>query len=168
MEIERKWLFSSPNAPEGVKLLRHEKYGQAYLSIEPEVRIRWRLILDEDPTYRLCIKGKGTIIRHEVEKDLLRKEFEQLMEVGHLEFNDFIIKNTNFYDINGRILALGVTDIGRESAFMYGEIEFPTIEEANAFVAPDWFGKEVTNDPSYKMANYWARTRFPSKIQKES
>lgn len=33
------------------------------------------------------------------------------------------------------------------------EVEFPSIETANAFVPPAWFEKDVTNDPSYHNSN---------------
>ena len=29
------------------------------------------------------------------------------------------------------------------------EVEFESIEQANTFTPPDWFGKEVTNDHRY-------------------
>ncbi|WP_315078608.1 hypothetical protein [uncultured Clostridium sp.] len=33
-------------------------------------------------------------------------------------------------------------------------------ELAKKFTPPTWFGKDVTNDKSYKMKNYWKRTRL--------
>ncbi|CBK73647.1 hypothetical protein CIY_07540 [Butyrivibrio fibrisolvens 16/4] len=33
------------------------------------------------------------------------------------------------------------------------EVEFPTIEEANSFVPPEWFGEDVTNDKNYHNSN---------------
>ena len=32
------------------------------------------------------------------------------------------------------------------------EVEFPTLEEAEAFIAPDWFGEDVTHDRRFKNA----------------
>ena len=48
MEIERKWLFKSIAAPKGTKILGEYFYKQAYISINPEVRIRSRRKADED------------------------------------------------------------------------------------------------------------------------
>ena len=36
----------------------------------------------------------------------------------------------------------------------YMEIEFPTEEEANNFQAPEWLGKDVTNDKNYNNTAY--------------
>ena len=33
------------------------------------------------------------------------------------------------------------------------EVEFPSIEMANAFIAPDWFEEDVTNNPAYHNSN---------------
>ena len=51
-------------------------------------------------------------------------------------------------------------DPGSESEFIYAEIEFESEEAANEFLKPDFLGEEVTNDDSYKMKNYWKRTRI--------
>lgn len=56
-------------------------------------------------------------------------------------------------------MTLGKADIGRSTEFIYGEIEFNSVEEANDFSVPKWFEKEVTDDMNYKMANYWQITR---------
>ena len=33
------------------------------------------------------------------------------------------------------------------------EVEFPDVDMANAFIAPDWFDQDVTNDPAYHNSN---------------
>ena len=53
--------------------------------------------------------------------------------------------------------------MGKCTEFFYGEIEFNSVEEADAFTAPDWFGEEVTSDPQYRMSNFWERTRLKNK-----
>jgi len=35
---------------------------------------------------------------------------------------------------------------------VYAEVEFDSVEEANAFTPPAWFGKEVTEDGSFTNA----------------
>jgi len=160
-EVERKWLFDSEIAPFGTKLLCEFFYNQAYLTTNPEVRIRSKHIVGEnETTYKLCIKSKGTIERIEVEKELTKEEFDQLMIVGNIKEEDIIKKHVYTYDIDGYKLTVGITDKDKESEFRYGEIEFHTIEEAMAFEAPRWFGQEVTYRKDYKMANYWERTRL--------
>lgn len=160
MEIERKWLFDTVEAPKNIKKIGEYFYKQAYLSIDPEFRIRSKKNINEEiMTYVLCIKSKGTLERIEVEKELTKKEFEELMIVGNLKEEDFIHKHVFAYDIDGRKLTLGNADIGRSTEFIYGEIEFESKKEAEDFIVPKWFGKEVTEDKKYKMANYWMATR---------
>lgn len=160
MEIERKWLFNSEKAPQDIEIMGEYFYGQAYLSIDPEVRIRRRLKAGEkEETYALCIKSKGNLERIEVQKDLTEKEFSELMIVGKLEEEDFIKKHFYRYKVGEYQLTLGRVDSGRSTEFCYGEIEFSSKDEAENFKAPDWFGREVTNDKNFKMCSYWQRTR---------
>ncbi len=49
-------------------------------------------------------------------------------------------------------LELDVFD-GELSPLTVAEVEFPTVEEAEAFTPPDWFGREVTYDKRYSNAN---------------
>jgi len=159
MEIERKWLFDTVIVSESAKLLQKVKYGQAYLSVDPEIRIRWKKRKVGEQTYKLCIKSQGTLERVKVEKDLTKEEFDKLMTIGHLTEDDFIIKDIYIYEVGGNRIDIGITDVGRDTEYIYGKMEFDSLENANAFVVPDWFGKEITNDSEYKMVNYWKRTR---------
>ena len=36
---------------------------------------------------------------------------------------------------------------------IFAEVEFDSLEEANAFIPPAWFDKDVTDDPSYANSN---------------
>ncbi|MDO5516214.1 MAG: CYTH domain-containing protein [Clostridium sp.] len=160
MEIERKWIFDNEKAPENIEVMGEYFYNQAYLSIDPEVRIRKRLKAGEkNETYALCIKSKGSLERIEVQKELTEKEFSELMIVGKLKEEDFIRKHFYRYKIGQYELTLGRVDSGRKTEFCYGEIEFSSKDEAESFKAPDWFGREVTDDKNFKMCSYWQRTR---------
>ena len=46
---------------------------------------------------------------------------------------------------DGRIAELYVHG-GHLAGFNYIEVEFSTVEKAEAFVPPEWFGREVTED----------------------
>lgn len=165
MEIERKWLFDMKKVP--VELSKTETYyTQSYLSIDPEVRIRSRQVKNletleiSEMTYRLCIKGEGTLTRHEIEKKLSESEYEELLEVGKINKEDVVTKTYYKIPVGEKYeLTVGTVDEGKETQFSYGEIEFESEEEALNFKAPEWFGKDVTEDKSYKMKNYWRRTR---------
>ena len=170
MEIERKWLFDMSKVPTELSETI-TNYKQAYISIEPEVRIRvkniegnpdnprYDVVACESDTHMLCIKGNGKLARFEIQKDLSKQEFEELAEIGRITPEMFIDKHYYTIPVDKYILTVGMVDKGKSYQFAYGEIEFESEEEALNFEAPEWFGLEVTNDDSYKMKNYWKRTR---------
>ena len=46
---------------------------------------------------------------------------------------------------------------GERHRFLYAEVEFDSREAAEAFVPPDFLGKELTGDKDFTMAAYWRR-----------
>ena len=165
MEIERKWLFDMEKVPvDQSKTLTH--YKQLYLSIDPEVRVRSKvvenLVTGEKTyeTYMLCVKGEGDLTRTEIQTPLDKNEFIRLLKENNVDLAYAIKKKYYTIPIGEYKLTVGTVDKGTEAEFSYGEIEFDSEEEALAFNPPEWFGKEVTNDKSYKMKNYWKRTRI--------
>lgn len=167
MEIERKWLFDMEEVPTYLsQTLTH--YMQGYISIEPEVRIRTKCVETlpnrylGEKTYALCIKSNGTLSREEIQKDLTKEEFNSMLKVGNINKKDLIMKAYYTIPIDNYFLTVGIVDKGKPHEFCYGEIEFSSEEEALAFNTPQWFGEEVTDDPSYKMKNYWKSTRLRS------
>lgn len=165
-EIERKWLFNMDKVPDYMSLTR-TAYSQAYLvatdSIEVRIRKKQVNFIGSKAacpeSWALTVKSGGDLTRVEVQKELSQAEFEELKSINNLTDKDFINKERLVINVNGYYLAVGLVDMGTKHEFCYGEIEFPTEKEANEFVVPEWFGKEVTYDTSYKMKNYWNRTR---------
>ena len=166
MEIERQWLFDIDKVP------MHSCFGykdmeQSYLSLEPEVRLRKEtskliseLVLKSDPTYWITIKGNGDLSREEINKEITKEEYEALKRIGSIT-EDKVIRKIHWETYIGKYkLELNIVDKGTENEFCYGEIEFSSEEEALAFEPLDYFGEEVTYDNSYKMKNYWKRTRL--------
>lgn len=39
---------------------------------------------------------------------------------------------------------------GRHEGLRLVEVEFPSVEAADAFVPPEWFGEDVSDDPRYR------------------
>jgi len=164
MEIERKWLFDLSKIPKDLECINEYEYDQGYLNVNSknEVRIRRkRKVGTHNYGYVLCIKSKGLLERIEIQKQITEEEFYQLMQAGGFTEDDLIHKRCSHYYVDDyNVLAVGVSDIGKPTEFYYGEIEFSSVEDANEFKPPKWFGKEVTHDSDYKMANYWQRTRI--------
>lgn len=148
-EIERKWLM---NGFPRLKIIKEFIITQGYLSIDPELRVRKKEnTINRYMNHKLTIKGNGDLKRIEVEKDISFEEYNQLKTMVP---GDMIRKDYRVYDYNGFKLEISSVDFG---SFYYAEIEFKSEEEANAFIAPDWFGEEITYDKSYKMKNYFTR-----------
>ena len=55
-------------------------------------------------------------------------------------------------------------DAGQPTAFWYAEVEYPTVEAANAWQPAAWglgayLDQEVTGQPGQSMGAYWLQTR---------
>ena len=162
MEIERQWLFDIDKVPKRFCFC-HKDMEQSYLNLEPEVRLRKetsKLIFESNIIYWITIKGNGDLSREEINKEITKEEYEALKRIGNIT-EDKIIRKIHWETYIGKYkLELNIVDKGTENEFCYGEIEFASEEGALAFEPLDWFGKEVTYDNSYKMKNYWKRTRL--------
>lgn len=154
-EIERKFLIDA--FPDDLPLLHTQRVFQAYLSLEPEVRLR-RAEQDGQVTARsLTIKSGSGLVRREVRIDLSREQFDALAE---LLPQPFISKDYRVYRLPGGLeLECSLVDEGTDTAFLYAEIEFPSVEAAKAFPPLPLFKQEVTENPAYRMNRYWKETR---------
>lgn len=143
--------------PTDLPLKEEFQVYQAYLSIDPEVRIRRNAKNGEDTAYYLAIKSSGELVRKEIEMRISKEYFDAMSE---MVYNPFITKDFYIYELeDGLLLECSHVDKGMSSEFLYAEVEFPTVEAANAFPALPYFVHDVTSDPYYKMKNYWVRTR---------
>ncbi len=141
MEIERKYLVSY--LPEGYETYPSHQLEQAYLCTEPVVRVR-----KEDHTYYLTYKSKGLLVREEYNLPLTKEAYHHLLQKA-----DGIVLTKRRYRIplEGTDLTaeLDIFD-GRYEGLMLVEVEFQTKEEADAFTAPAWFGRDVTFSGEYQ------------------
>ena len=134
--------------------------SQSYLSLTLELRIRRYedLIHGTPDHYDRTLKSEGTLAREEIIKDLTPDEYNILLEMtGGLPP---IAKGHKTFDWQGYTLEYSVVDAERGGGFSYAEIEFPSVEEANAFVPPPWFGEETTEQQTFRMKTYWRDTRL--------
>ena len=157
MEIERKFLMDSFPEETPICILR---MAQGYLALKPTVRIR-SSVGSKGTEYRLCIKGKGDLVREEIELPL---DEEQFCRLSSLLCGPLIEKEQRQYVLpDGHVLECNQVEPDSPDGFCYGEVEFETVEEALAFQPPQWFGKEVTGLSGYSMADYWRKTRLARK-----
>lgn len=155
VEIERKFLIAS--FPDGLPLKGRFEVCQAYLSTEPEVRIRRGAAADGDAAYFLTVKSGGGLARREVE---LRIQEEQFRALADMVPYPFIKKEFRVYALPGGLdLECSLVDGGLDTGFMYAEVEFPSVEAAERFTPCFGYVREITHCSGYKMKNYWKRTR---------
>lgn len=141
MEIERKYLITSP--PDGYTRFPFHLIEQAYLCTEPVVRIR-----REDDSCYLTYKSKGLLVREEYNLPLPLEAYHHLLPKA-----DGIVLTKRRYLIpmegTGLTIELDVFS-GKYEGLMLAEVEFETREEAERFVPPDWFGRDVTFSGEYQ------------------
>lgn len=139
MEIERKFLPIT--LPDNLDNFEHHHIIQAYLNTAPVVRIR-----KQDDEYILTYKGGGMMARAEYNLPLNEKSFYHLLEKA----DGNIIKKTRYLiPIHNGLTA--ELDIFEEqfSGMLLVEVEFDSIEAANSFEKPEWFGEDVTYNQKY-------------------
>jgi adenylate cyclase len=142
VEIERKFLVD--RLPDDLE--RHEatRIEQGYLAIEPdggEVRVRRR----GDEATLTVKRGRGQR-REEVEVELPGEAFARLWPLTE---GRRVEKTRHLIALGERTVELDVY-AGALAGLAVAEVEFDTPEEADAFAAPAWLGREVTDDPRFK------------------
>ena len=150
MEIERKFLIL--RLPEHLDDYPKQRIEQAYLSVDPVVRIR-RL----DDAYILTCKGEGLLTREEREMPLSAAAYRRLLPKAE---GTVIEKDRYRIPCGPYTIELDVFG-GALAPLVLAEVEFPTEGEAAAFQPPDWFGTEVTYDPAYTNARLSGRKEEP-------
>lgn len=139
MEIERK--FKVNYLPDLSNYPFHEII-QMYLSYDFDIRIRKR-----DNQYFITKKSTGTIKRHETEVEIDYQTFDILSTIS---VGNIIHKTRYLIPINDSLTA--EVDIYHHAleGLVTVEVEFSSLEEATSFIAPSWFGEEITENTQYK------------------
>lgn len=144
MEIERKFLIK--NIPENLDSYAFHLIEQGYLCTDPVVRVR-----RQDDDYFLTYKGKGLLAREEYNLPLTRSGYKHLIKKAD---GNIIKKKRYLIPIEDTDLTIELDIFDKPFApLIMAEVEFSSVEGANAFIAPDWFGEDVTNDPAYHNSN---------------
>ncbi len=140
MEIEKK--FIPKEIPKDLTQFEHHKIEQAYLNTAPVVRIR-----KQDDEYYLTYKGGGMMAREEYNLPLNAESYQHLQKKAD---GNIITKTRYLIPINDGNLTAEL-DIFEDkfSGMLLVEVEFDSVEQADAFQKPDWFGEEVTHDKMY-------------------
>ena len=139
MEIERKYLVRK--LPENLEQYNKKEIAQGYLCTEPVVRIR-----RSNDDYYMTYKGDGLMVREEYNLPLTQDAYDHRRP----KIDGLLIAKTRYLiPLDGKLTA--ELDVFEEdlNGLVIVEVEFNSVEEANAFHAPDWFGEDVTNSGKY-------------------
>jgi CYTH domain-containing protein len=128
----------------GAKYFAAKKIVQGYIELaDGKMTLRVRKVEDK---YVLTTKSGSGLVRDEQECFLTKEQFDVLWPlVGHN-----IVEKVR-YDVpltNGNVAELDVYE-GYHAGKVTVEVEFGSVEEAEAFQKPDWFGLELTNDKKW-------------------
>ena len=139
IEIERKFLVKK--IPDNLDTYERIDMTQGYLNTTPVVRVR-----KENDDYVLTYKGSGLLSHSEYNLPLNKEAFEHLLKKC-----DGIIISKSRYKIPLKNNLTAELDIfkGDLDSLKLVEVEFKSVEEANNFTPPEWFGEDVTTDGRY-------------------
>lgn len=143
MEIEKKFLTKT--IPFSLQQYPFASITQYYISFSPTIRIR-----QSNSDYFLTVKGKGHLAREEFEMSITKEQYQSLQKKCDAPP---IIKKRYFVPLQNSLTAEIDFYEGNLTGLITTEVEFLSEESANSFIAPDWFGKDVTFDYRYKNTN---------------
>ena len=142
MEIERKYLIKDINTlPINLKDYPHHEIEQAYLNTEPVIRIR-----RQDDSYYLTYKSKGLMAREEYNLPLTKTSYEHLLEKAD---GNILTKTRYEIPLNDHLTIELDIFHGKFKGLILAEVEFPSMEEAENFTPPEYFGEDVTFSTEY-------------------
>ena len=147
-EIERKYLLDATPAdlPPGAPI------RQGYLAVDGPTEVRIRSIGDRRV---LTVKGGHGLERAEVELELDRERFDALWPLTQ----DRQLDKTRHRVPLGALTAEVDVYHGSLDGLLVAEVEFDSIADADAFEAPDWFGRDVTGEAGWSNASLAAAGR---------
>ena len=149
LEIEKRWhLKNLADLPFDYRKFPKVSLIQGYIRGKPQkgkkcqtTRVRKELRGKKAFFWLTTKTGKGTV-RTEEEYLIEKKIFELLF----CQVDCKLRKTRYFIPWNGAAIQLNIFHGKKLKDYYQIEVEFNTEEEAFAFVAPPWFGLEVTDD----------------------
>lgn len=152
MEIEKKYTLKK--LPDNLESYPCKVIEQAYLNTSPVVRVR-----KSDDSYYLTYKGSGLMTREEYNLPLDEDSYKHLLTKADgnvISKKRYIIPienpqfNNNYTPIVTPQLVIELDVFAPPFApLIMAEVEFTSEEMANAFIPPEWFDEDVTNNTEY-------------------
>lgn len=155
VEIERKYVLAE--APPQLERFPGERIQQGYLAIAEdgvEVRVRRR----GDATV-LTIKSGPGHVRVEEELPIEERRFEALWALTE---GRRLSKTRHLVPLGDLTAEVDVYH-DQLAGLITAEVEFPSLEDSARFSAPEWLGREVTNDARFANQSLARRERPPER-----
>lgn len=156
LEIERKFLLTEvPHdlIKEGLINVRSEqRIEQTYLAIDDNQELRVRRIVDISSghvKFTHTFKVGNGLRREEIEYDISESIYKQITQA----FRAIPLTKTRITAAWGDIII--EIDCYDQIELTVVEVEFNSLEDATAFIAPEWFGKEISADKEYSNKKVW-------------
>jgi adenylate cyclase len=153
VEIERKYVL--PAAPPELERFPGERIQQGYVAIAEdgvEVRVRRR----GDKTY-LTIKSAPGEVRVEEELAIDERRFDALWALTE---GRRVSKTRHLVPLGDLTAEVDVYDDDL-AGLVTAEVEFTSVDDSARFAAPEWLGREVTDDARYAAQSLALRGRPP-------
>ncbi len=142
-EIERK--FELLSLPKGISEENSDLLEQAYVETDPVIRIR-KIVHASKTEYILTVKSGGLMAHSEFELSISREAYERLCRKAEGR----VITKRRYRLVLDEAHILEIDRFyGAFEGLVFAEIEFASEEEAAHFPLPDYFGKELTEDPAF-------------------
>jgi adenylate cyclase len=152
VEVERRWLVQEPSSE--AREAPADRIDQGYLTIGEdgaETRVRRR-----GERCTLTVKSGSGMVRQEREIELSADQFDALWPATDGRRLEKVRHRLKADD--GRLIEFDVYE-GELAGLMIAEVEFDDPWAAESFVAPYWFGLEVTAEAAYRNQNLALRGR---------
>lgn len=156
LEIERKFLLPAfPTAlieENDLLVLSEQRIEQTYLAIDDNQELRVRRIVDlasGEVSFTHTFKLGNGLSREEIEYSISNSIYEQVVNAfGFIP----LTKNRVTAKWNDQIIEIDTYDQIELSVL---EVEFDSEASANAFIAPAWFGKDISSERQYSNKKVW-------------
>lgn len=140
MEIERKYLIEHDSLPINYESYNFHEIEQGYMNTAPVVRVR-----REDDNYYMTYKSSGLMAREEYNLPLNEDSYKHLLKKCD---GNIISKRRYLIPLGKYTIELDVFT-GQFDGLIIAEVEFDTMEDAESFTPPEWFGEDVTFSTKY-------------------
>jgi len=158
LEIERKYLLEQDIdqlIEQGViKLQSKHRIEQTYIAMDENQELRVRRLVDLDNnevTYTHTFKNGIGLAREEIEYSITATIYDQIMNAfGYVP----LTKDRITAQFEEGIVEIDIYD---QVQFNVVEVEFQSLEEANQYIPPAWFGEEISFNKKYSNKAIWKK-----------